>query len=69
MEFLFLRNVYRNILQRLVCQHFEKTSGAEFIRLVAGVDGADDESDPPVESASPHLVATLVDRSAFNYLF
>ena len=51
-----------NCTQRLVCEHFDKSTGAEFIRLCAGLNGAEEESDPPVESSSPHLVATLVDK-------
>ena len=57
----YLLESVENLIQRLVCKHFDESEGSEFIRFNAGVN-SDLESDPPAASPSPHLVANCVDK-------
>ena len=52
-------NKYKPFFQREACNHFDKSDGSKLIRLSLP---SSMPSDPVVETASPHLVACLVDK-------
>ena len=55
----FIKNFL--LFQRLVSEHFDKSNGSQFIRICSVLE-SNLESDPPCETSSPHLVATLVNK-------